>query len=71
MVAAPGCATVRVVVDLCVQRICGDDPGGGAPAFESVGRLHALLDLFSGTFLVVPSHALHCVTKREETQEVK
>lgn len=60
MVAAPGrAAAVRVVVDLCVQRIRGDDPGGRTPALEGVGRLYAFFDLLSRTFLAVPPHVLH------------
>lgn len=36
-----------VVVDLGPPAVRGDDPGGGPPLLQGVGRLDALLDLLS------------------------
>lgn len=41
------CPVTAVVVDLTVQRLGGDDPGGGAPPLKRVWGFHTSLDLFS------------------------
>jgi hypothetical protein len=36
-----------IVVDLTVQWLSGDDPGGGAPPLKRIWSFHTFLDLFT------------------------
>lgn len=47
------CPVTAIVVDLTVQRLGGDDPGGRAPPLKRVWSFHTSLDLFTWSWFAI------------------